>query len=311
MIQSIFILVCSLVAVMKGASLSTTYAIRLAEGFRLSKYTVGFIVIAIISILPETFIALNAALTGVPSFALGVLFGSNVADLTLVFALITLLARRPLKIESKIIQHHALYPFILILPLILGFDGSFTRLEGVTLIFVGLVFYYLSFKNGADTQASDGVPRNRRKDFLMLLLGMVILLVGAHFTVVSATSLATLAGVNPVLIGLLLIGLGTTIPEIFFSLRSVRKHDDSLAIGDVLGTVLADATIVIGILALISPFSFSRDIIYVAGIFMVTSAFILFSFMRSGRILTRKEAFALFILWLAFVLVELTVGTGF
>ena len=70
MIQSIFILVCSLIAVMKGASLSTTYAIRLAEGFRLSKYTVGFIVIAIISILPEAFISINAALTDVPSFAL-------------------------------------------------------------------------------------------------------------------------------------------------------------------------------------------------------------------------------------------------
>ena len=311
MIQSIFILVCSLIAVMKGASLSTTYAIRLAEGFRLSKYTVGFIVIAIISILPEAFISINAALTDVPSFALGVLFGSNVADLTLVFALVTFLSRRPLKIESKIVTHHTLYPFILILPLILGFDGSFTRLEGVTLIFVGLVFYYLSFKNGTNTQATNVRTTSQKKDLLMLILGMLVLLVGAHFTVTSATSLAKLIGISPVLIGLLIVGLGTTIPELFFSLRSVRRHDDSLAIGDVLGTVLADATIVIGILALISPFAFSKTIIYVAGIFMVSSAFILFSFMRSGRILTRREAFALFIFWLAFVLVELTVGTGF
>ncbi len=309
MSMNIFIFICSLLAVMKGASLSTTYAIRLAEGFHISKYTVGFLIVAVISILPETFISINAALTGVPSFALGVLFGSNIADLTLVFALIILFSRRTIRIESKILRHHSLYPFILVLPLILGFDGGLTRLEGVTLIFVGLVFYYLSFKNGTRDATSQHPIHGRTKNILMLLAGMGVLLIGSYYTVASATTLATSIGVSPVLIGMLIVGLGTTMPEFFFSLKSLHKHDDSLAIGDILGTVLADATIVVGILAVIAPFSFPKEIIYIAGIFMVASAFILFSLMRSGRMLTQKEAFALFVLWLAFILTELTVGT--
>ena len=103
---------------------------------------------------------------------------------------------------------------------------------------------------------------------------------------------------------MLIVGLGTTMPELFFSLKAVKSHHDSLAVGDVLGTVLADATIVVGILALMNPFAFPTTIIYVAGVFMVGAAFILFSFMRSGKSVTGKEAFALIVFWLTFIAVE-------
>ena len=133
---------------------------------------------------------------------------------------------------------------------------------------------------------------------------MAILLAGSYFTVNSATLLAEKIGINPVLIGMLIVGLGTTMPELFFSLESLKRNDDSLAIGDLLGTVLADATILVGILALINPFSFPPRIVYVTGVFMVVAAFMLLHFMRSGKTLTKKEAFVLFVFWVIFVLVE-------
>lgn len=77
-----------------------------------------------------------------------------------------------------------------------------------------------------------------------------------------------------------------------------------MAIGDLLGTVLADATIVVGLLALISPFSFPIKIIYVTGLFMVVASYILFRFLRSGRTLSRREALLLFLFWVIFILVE-------
>lgn len=91
---------------------------------------------------------------------------------------------------------------------------------------------------------------------------------------------------------------------VVISLKSVRKNDDSLAIGDILGTVLADATIVVGILALVNPFSFPQKIIYITGVFMVAASFILFQFMSSGRTLSKREGSMLFVFWLVFVLVE-------
>lgn len=304
MINNIFIFLVALFMVIKGATMATKYAGRLAESFHLSKYTVGFIIIAIISILPETFIAVNSAIAGIPSFGLGMLFGSNIADLTLVFAILVLYAGRSLKVESKILKNNSLYPFMLFLPLILGLNGSFSRLEGLALIAAGGIFYFMAFKNG-----SEGVPMpkqegSRIKNLGLLIASMAVLLVGSHFTVTSATAVANNFGVSPILIGMLVVGLGTTMPELFFSLRSIKKKDDSLAIGDILGTVLADALIVVGILALINPFVFPQKIVYVTGGFMVVASFVLFRFMRSGRSLTKREAWMLFLFWAVFVLVE-------
>lgn len=295
----------ALFLVVRGAVLATKYASRLAESFRLPVYTVGFIVVAVISILPETIISITSALQGIPSFGLGVLFGSNVADLTLVFALVVLLVGRGLKVEGGILKYHDVYPFLLVLPLILGFDGHFSRVEGAMLIAIGALFYYSAFKSeGTNEVRPHESLNNRMKNALLLLVGMALLLLGSHYTVLSGVYLATLIGISPVLIGMLVVGLGTTLPELFFALKSVEKREDALAIGDVLGTVLADATIVVGILALISPFSFPQKIIYITGAFMVVAGFLLFQFMRSRRTLSKREAWVLILFWLLFVLVE-------
>ncbi len=305
MINNIFIFAAALFMVIRGATWATTYATRIAESFRLSKYAVGFIIVAVISILPETFISVNAAINGIPSFGLGMLFGSNIADLTLIFAMIVLFAGRDIKVESKILKNHVAYPFLLLLPLILGLDGHFSRIEGAALIVVGAIFYYVALKSGVDGGAvSSSGQNNRVKNFLFLLLSMTILLIGSHFTVTSATALAQAWGVSPIFIGMFIVALGTTMPEFFFSLKAVKKQDDSLAVGDLLGTVLADATIVVGILALVAPFSFPQKIIYITGAFMVVASFILLQFMRSGRTLARREAWMLLAFWLLFVFVE-------
>lgn len=308
MISNLFIFVIALLLVIKGATLATRYAARLAEGFRLSKYTIGFIVVAVISILPETFIALSSALKGVPAFGLGTLFGSNVADLTLVFVIIVFFTGRSLKVESKILKNHVVYPLILLLPLVLGLNGHFSRLEGLALIIAGGLFYYFTLKEGNTAPTDSAGSQNRSRDALGLLFSMAVLLGGSYFTVISATNLANYLGVNPILIGLLIVGLGTTIPELFFSLRSAEKKDDALAVGDILGTVLADATIVVGVLAVLSPFYFPQKIIYVTGIFMVAASLILFNLMKSGRSLTKKEAYLLLIFWLVFASIEFIVN---
>src|SRR3989338_2466599 len=222
MLTNIFIFIAALYLVINGSTMATKYAVRLAESFHLSKYTIGFIIVAIISILPETFIAINSSLEGIPSFGLGVLFGSNIADLTLVFVIIVLFTGRGLKIESKILKNYNIYPFLLLLPLVLGLDGYFSRLEGIALIITGGIFYYLALKNGVDGEIPMSKNTNYRRNSLMLIFSMAILFVGSHFTVSSATSLAYYLGISPILVGMFIVGLGTTMPEFFFSLKSAR-----------------------------------------------------------------------------------------
>lgn len=308
MIENLFIFIVSIFFIVKGATLSTKYAFQLSENLKISKYIVGFIIVAIISIIPETFVSINSAIEKVPSLGLATLFGSNVADLTLVFVIIIFFAKRGIKVESKILKNNIIYPFLLLIPIILGLDGYYSRLEGLGLIITGVIFYYLAFSNRSKEQI---VPANTlnnntncRKNIYMLILSMALLLVGSHFIITSTVDISNYLGINSTIIGIIILGLGTTLPELSFCLSAVKKNHDSLAVGDILGTVLADATIVVGILSLISPFSFPQKIVYTTGMFMVVASFILFYFMHSGKVLSKRESYLLFLIWCTFVVVE-------
>jgi len=309
MINNLFIFGVALFMIIRGSTMATKWAERLSENFHLSKYTVGFIVVAIISVLPEIFVVISSSVTGVSVLGLGTVLGASVADLTLIFAIIVFWNGRSLKVESRILKNHMVYPLMLILPLVLGLNGYYSRLDGLALIIAGGIFYYLTFRNGGDSKNISKNNYSKLKSVLGLFFSMVILLIGSYFIITSATILANYFGVNPILIGMFVVGIGTTMPELFFSLKSLKEHDDSLAIGDILGTVLADVTIVVGILALINPFSFPQKLIYITGVFLVVSSFILFYFMKTGHKLNKKEAFYLFLLWIVFAVVEFFVNS--
>lgn len=308
MIENLLIFILSIYLVIKGATLATKYSVRLAENFHISKYIVGFVIVAFISILPETLISINAAIQGIPEFGLGTLFGSNVADLTLVFAIIIIYAARGIKIESMILKDVRLYPFFLLIPLIFGLNGHYSRIEGAALIIAGVLFYYLIFKNKAKTSVKLHNNKEMYKNIFYLILAMALLLVGSHFTVTSATVLAFDLRISPILIAMLVVSLGTTMPELFYSLKSVKRKDDSLAIGDILGTVLADATIVVGILAFVNPFNFPVNIIYITGAFMLVASLVLIWFMHSGRVISKKEGYMLLLFWIIYAVVEFFVS---
>lgn len=310
MILQILIFAVSIFLIIRGATLSTKFSGRIAKSFNLSNYVVGFLIVAVISIIPEAFVAINSAISGVPSMGLGTIFGSNIADLTLVFAIVVLVAGRSLKIESKILKSNLIYPFFFLIPIALGIDGAYNRGEGLCLIIAGVIFYYLAFhqsQEGEEKKSKIKFDKKIKKDILYFVLSLLVLLVGSHFIVESGVKIAEYLTISPAVIGLFFIGLGTVIPELLFSISAVKKDQDSLAIGDLLGTVLADATILVGLIAFIKPFEFPIKIIYIAGIFMFAAAFMLYYLMRSGKILSKREGYLLILFWLIFVLMEVTI----
>jgi cation:H+ antiporter len=310
MILQILIFAVSIFLIIRGATLSTRFSGRIAKHFNLSNYVVGFLIVAVISIIPESFVAINSAISGVPSMGLGTIFGSNIADLTLVFAIVVLVAGRSLKIESKILKSNLIYPFFFLIPIALGIDGAYNRGEGLCLIIAGIIFYYLAFhrsQEGSERKVKIKIDNKTKRDILYFVLSLLVLLVGSHFIVESGVKIAEYLTISPAIIGLFFIGLGTVIPELLFSISAVKKDQDSLAIGDILGTVLADATILVGLIAFIKPFEFPIKIIYIAGIFMFAAAFMLYYLMRSGKILSKREGYLLILFWLIFVLMEITI----
>lgn len=301
---SFLLFVAALVLIVKGADLAMRYSAMVASDLQISKHLVGFLVIAIISVLPETFVSIMATFQNESSLALGTLFGSNVADLTIIFALVIFFAKRDIKIKSKIVKSNYFYLLTMSVPLLMGLDGFYSRTEGILLIGIGVLFYSWLLKK--DREIYQVVKYTFSfKNFAFLLLSMGLLLLGSYLAVKYGIELAHVLNLSPMIIGMLAISLGTTLPELFFSIKAVQKNQNELALGDILGTVITDAVIVVGIVALINPFAFPMRMIYITGLFMILATVVLFYFMKTDRRLTRREGLLLMGLYLLFVFTEL------
>lgn len=309
-LESLFFFVVAFVVLLKSADFATIYASRLAKAFHLSEFVVSFFIVAVISVLPESTIAIMSSFSGSPQFGLGTLLGSNVADLTLVFGIIVLFSAKGLVIKSEIIKKDFFYLFLLLFPILLGFDGHFSRADGLILVMGGSLFFYTIYVESRRFHKKFNGVKNHHafKNFALLVLSVAVMLLGAHYSAKFGIQFANLLGVPPVLIGLTLVSAGTCLPELMFALRAVNLNYSGLALGDVLGNVIIDATIIVGILALIKPFSFDPVVIEVTGLAMFLAGVLLISFMRSGRILSKKEGVVLLFVYILFLIVQFLIS---
>ena len=139
-----------------------------------------------------------------------------------------------------------------------------------------------------------------------MILSIVLLLVGAKGIVSSASVFSTVLNLPIGLIGLFIVGLGNALPETFFSIQAARKGQDWMILGDLMGGVVMTATLVLGVVALISPIKIADFSPFaIARIFLIISALFFLFFVRTGRKITRKEALFLLLIYIAFVATEI------
>jgi cation:H+ antiporter len=199
-----------------------------------------------------------------------------------------------------------------LVPIVLGLDGSYTRFEWISLILIWFLYYYNTIN--AHQQVTTTKPPVQKdipsmiNNLVYLLWSIALLLLWAHFVVTSGIAIAEAIWVSPVIIGIGVIWLWTVIPELLFAFHAVKQYKDELAVGDLLGTVLADATIVIWIMATILPFEFPEKIIYVTWLFMVTWGILNWYFMSTEKVLAKKEGVFLLLFRIVFVVTEYLVN---
>lgn len=302
-------LVCLFVLV-KCASYSIKYSSRLARLMHFPEFVVSFFIVAFISILPESTISIISAIKGEPGLGLGTLLGSNIADLTLVLGIISLFALKEIKVESKILKNNFYYGILLLFPLILGFDGKFTRIDGLILVLVGGLFFAKMYSESRKfgKKMNHSKKESTLKSILLLILSLGVLLASAFYTVKFALQFANEIKLPEVLIGLTIIAIGTCLPELIFSIKAVRKNHDELALGDILGTVIIDATIILGIVILISPFSYNVYNLYIIGTAMFLAGLVAITFMKTSRILSKLEGLILILFYIVFIVIEFFVN---
>ena len=308
LVDNVLVLVLLLLLLGKSASWAVRAAVKTARIAGLNELVISIVVITAISILPETIISIISAFRGSPSLGLGTLLGSNVVDLTFVLGVMAVFSRKKIAVESTFIKKDYLFLGFLLPPLILGFTGHFSRLDGIILILASLVFFY-AMTQVKTPRPSITLPEERTplaREAMILVLSLLAMGGSAYYVVKYAEAIATSIGVTPALIGLTVIAIGTCLPELIFSFRAISRRHPTLALGDVFGTVITDANLVLGITAFIHPFSFNPRLIIVTGIFMLLAGLFSLELLRSDRALTRSEGFLLLVFYGLFITVEFT-----
>ena len=307
----VFLIAC-IVLVISGNLLVKTLT-KIAAFLRLSEFVVGFIIMAFATSIPELFVGITSALAGKSALALGNVIGANIINLTLVVGIAILLGRG-IKIESKKTKTDALYMvFIASLPMILMIIGnSLSRIDGIILLAAFVIYArrILKQKRLFKKELENGI---KRKDIILttilFIFSLALLFLSARFVVGYATLLSVDLALPPIIVGLFIISIGTTLPELTFGSRAVLAGHSEMALGNLIGSVIVNSTLVLGITAIIFPITANILLFSVSAIFMVIVAFLFATFVESGNKLYIKEGISLILLYIFFVIVEFYIKT--
>ncbi|MEM3126952.1 MAG: hypothetical protein QW331_02700, partial [Candidatus Woesearchaeota archaeon] len=231
--------------------------VKIAAFLRVTEFVVGFIIMAVSTSLPELFVGINAALANNSALSLGNVIGSNIADVTLVAGIMILVAKK-VKVKNIYIKRDAIAMILIaILPFILMvFGNELSRVDGTILMgtFFTYGYYILRERKKFHDGSDNGVSKQQIVFFSLLFMFCVWLLFRSSEQVVFyATQLSISLVLPPIFIGLFLVALGTSLPELVFEVTAAKTGYADAALGDIIGSVVANSALVLGVTAIISP----------------------------------------------------------
>ncbi|KPJ71340.1 hypothetical protein AMJ50_02505 [Parcubacteria bacterium DG_74_3] len=315
MILYIFIFIISCLMLFWAGKELVTALTRIAQFLNWREFVVAFFVMAFAASIPNLFVGISSALHGIPQLSFGDIVGGNVIDLTIAVALAAFVAKQ-IPAESRTVQITSLFTILIaILPLLLILDGILGRGDGIVLMGgFGLYSAWLFSKKERFTRVYDAqkisIVKSFRlflKDIGKILLGIAFLLLSAEGIIMSASFFAKNLNLPLSLIGILLVGLGNAIPEIYFAIACAKAGDTWMILGNLMGAVIMPATLVLGIVALICPIKIIDFTPFAIGrFFLIISALFFLFFVRTDRKITKREAVFLLSIYILFVLCEVS-----
>ncbi|OYT30888.1 hypothetical protein B6U93_04580 [Candidatus Woesearchaeota archaeon ex4484_78] len=266
-LSNVIILFISALTLVFGADLTIRSISGLAKKLGASEYLVGFVVVALGTSTPELITAVVGSLTARAKLMTG--FGT------------------------------------LVLAVILGLDGVISRVDGVVLILLFFWFINDLWKKESSINKLEKHVRFRSivGDVVLFLIAIPIIIFSAKFLVNSAVIVAYQLKIPSFLIGLTLVSIGTTLPELTLETRSVLRGHKDIGFGDLLGSVVANITLILGIASLINPINFMVSSFAISAMFMITSVFIAILFIDKKSI-TWREGLGLILLYITFLISE-------
>jgi cation:H+ antiporter len=258
MLIDILIFTVGLVFLTVGAKILVDGASHIALAMGVSPLVVGMSIIAFGTSMPEFVFNLTSSTTDASDLAIGNIVGSNIANIALILGIVGIL--KPVTISSSIIRKE--YPFMALTALMLfafSLDGNISRTDGAILAVIFVGFLYWMFKSGKvveDAAVFDQVSKPKPewlRNGLFILGGLAGLIYGADLMVDSATSIALSLGVSEMVIGVTIVAIGTSLPELAASVAAIIKKENDISLGNILGSNIFNVLFVIGFVSIFSP----------------------------------------------------------
>ena len=259
--QPTLFLLLSLGILIWGADKFVDYSSVLAKKLGINELTIGLTVVALGTSAPEIFVGISSVLNGTESIAMGAVVGSNISNIALIFGVSCIgISMRPTKTNP--IQF---IPFILaVVVLGLGLqDLKITKAESIEFLFVFAAFMYFTylFRIPDKIDESDNSNIKGGKTTLLLIFGLLALIIGSNYAVVNAEKIATILNVPQVIIGLTIIAIGTSLPELAATISAIIKNKNDMVIGNVIGSNVMNIALVVPIIGMFSDVTFESNIL--------------------------------------------------
>ena len=302
------ILAASLVLI-QAVKLFIDSSSKISRHFGISAYTISFLIIAIATSLPEVVVGITSAIDKTPILSFGNAIGSNVALLTLVIALPVLFTTEK-GISTRTILHSrdAYYStFFALLPIALIVDGELTKIDGIILLAAYIFYFILVWRRSSPIEhlleKFEGV--NVWKESFFFLLSLLLLLGASEVIVKTALALSIQLHWGLTFVGLTITAIGTSLPEIAFTLGASKKRFQQEILGDVVGSVVANSTVVLGITSIIYPIKITNgEMSFSSLLLFVVIMLIFLRFTRTKEKIDKFEAAVLLMMYFFFVAAE-------
>lgn len=261
MLLQVLLLALGFVMLVKGADWFVDGAAGVADKLGVPQLVIGLTIVAMGTSAPEAAVSLTAALKGNADIALGNVVGSNILNILIILGIVSVIIATPM--SKKIIKIDL--PFMLVITallMVLGYFGKdISRIDGAILLvfFVGYLAYLFMDAKKAGGSNEETKEENNKPIWQLILIavvGLVLIVFGSDFTVDAATKIATELGMGTKFIGLTIVALGTSLPELFTSVAAALKGKSDIAIGNIVGSNIFNILFILGTSSVITPINF-------------------------------------------------------
>ena len=318
MIIEITIFLVSIILLSWLSSSFVKTLVDIAKYLKWREFIVAFFVMGFAASLPNLFVDLSAAFQHLAPISFGDIIGGNLIDLTLIMAIVVFFSKGTVSSDSRMVQGSSVFTFLIaVLPIFLIWTGKVTRIDGLVLIIAFFVYAYWLFSKDdrfkkiyRKSKKDSELPSVRRwvfiKNIIKIILILIVLLASSQGIIYAAQSFQKGLGVSLSLVGILIVALGNCFPEMYFGIVSGKKGEGWMIVGDMMGSVIVCATLVLGIIGVLAPFEIKDMAPFLfARIFTVIAALFFLIAVRTDKKISKKEALLLLFVYIIFLMAEI------